>query len=81
MAPDAEIFARHERWMRVAIEEARLAGRAGDVPDLQSAGVGVSFGIATGKDTLILTPLRDLLELAQPPHQCAILTGSRHSFV
>lgn len=32
---------------------------------LQSAGMGVSFGVSTGKDTLILTPLKDLLELAR----------------
>jgi tRNA(adenine34) deaminase len=27
-----EDFATHERWMRVALEQARLAGEAGDVP-------------------------------------------------
>jgi len=32
---------------------------------LQSAGLGVSYGIATGKDILILTPLKDLLMLAE----------------
>jgi len=31
---------------------------------LQNAGVGTSYGISTGKDTLILTPPRDLVELA-----------------
>ncbi len=31
---------------------------------LASAGIGTSFGISTGKDTLILTPPADLLELA-----------------
>ncbi len=31
---------------------------------LQSAGMGVSYGISTGKDPLILSPLRDLLPLA-----------------
>lgn len=31
---------------------------------LQSAGLGVSYGISTGKDSLILTPLKDLLPLA-----------------
>jgi len=31
---------------------------------LQSAGLGVSCGISTGKDVLILTPLKDMLELA-----------------
>jgi len=32
---------------------------------LQSAGLGVSYGVATGKDPLILTPLKDLLRLAE----------------
>jgi succinyl-CoA synthetase alpha subunit/citrate synthase len=32
---------------------------------LQSAGVGVSQGVSTGKDVLILTPLADLLELVR----------------
>ncbi|HLA85990.1 MAG TPA: citrate/2-methylcitrate synthase [Thermoguttaceae bacterium] len=32
---------------------------------LQSAGLGVSYGIATGKDPLILTPMKELLRLAQ----------------
>jgi len=32
---------------------------------LLSAGMGNSFGISTGKDVLILTPLKDLLELAR----------------
>jgi succinyl-CoA synthetase alpha subunit len=31
---------------------------------LQSAGVGISFGVSTGKDLLILTPLKELLSLA-----------------
>lgn len=31
---------------------------------LHGAGIGTRFGISTGKDQLILTPLRDLLELA-----------------
>lgn len=31
---------------------------------LQSAGLGVSYGISTGKDVNILTPLKDLLTLA-----------------
>ncbi|MBN1127801.1 MAG: hypothetical protein JXA71_02370 [Chitinispirillaceae bacterium] len=31
---------------------------------LKSAGLGISYGISTGKDALILTPLRDLLPLA-----------------
>jgi succinyl-CoA synthetase alpha subunit/citrate synthase len=32
---------------------------------LLSAGVGTSYGISTGKDALILLPLKDLLELAR----------------
>ena len=32
---------------------------------LQSAGLGISFGISTGKDPLILTPLKDFLVLAE----------------
>ncbi len=32
---------------------------------LLSAGIGSSFGISTGKDTLILTPLKELLTLAE----------------
>ncbi|MCK9266269.1 hypothetical protein M0P98_05240 [bacterium] len=32
---------------------------------LLSAGIGTSFGVSTGKDTLILTPLKDLLALAE----------------
>ena len=32
---------------------------------LQSAGLGNSYGISTGKDTLILMPLKNLLELAR----------------
>ncbi len=32
MCLEGEAFATHERWMRVALEEARLAGDAGDVP-------------------------------------------------
>jgi len=31
---------------------------------LKSAGMGISFGISTGKDPLILTPLKDFLRLA-----------------
>ncbi len=31
---------------------------------LQSAGLGISYGISTGKDAMILTPLKDLLPLA-----------------
>ena len=32
---------------------------------LLSAGIGMSFGISTGKDALILTPLKELLPLAE----------------
>ncbi len=32
---------------------------------LLSAGIGTAYGISTGKDVLILTPLKDLLELAE----------------
>jgi succinyl-CoA synthetase alpha subunit len=32
---------------------------------LQSAGLGISFGISTGKDQLILTPLKEFLVLAE----------------
>ncbi|MBN2212177.1 MAG: hypothetical protein JW709_12335 [Sedimentisphaerales bacterium] len=31
---------------------------------LQSAGLGTSYGLSTGKDVLILTPLKDILKLA-----------------
>ena len=40
---------------------------------LQSAGLGVSFGIATGKDPLILTPLKNLLELAEKDEQTKVI--------
>lgn len=42
---------------------------------LYDAGIGVRFGISTGKDRLILTPLRDLLELAATDDEtkCVIL--------
>lgn len=32
---------------------------------LQSAGLGTSYGVSTGKDVLILLPLKDLLQLAR----------------
>ncbi|NTV04150.1 nucleoside deaminase, partial [bacterium] len=32
MTLDDAVFATHERWMRLALEEARAAGEAGDVP-------------------------------------------------
>jgi succinyl-CoA synthetase alpha subunit len=40
---------------------------------LQSAGLGVSSGIATGKDVLILTPLRELLVLADRDERTRII--------
>lgn len=36
---------------------------------LQASGMGISFGLSTGKDALILTPLKELLRLAEKdPH-------------
>ncbi|MHC4178423.1 MAG: hypothetical protein ACYSWU_13000, partial [Planctomycetota bacterium] len=40
---------------------------------LQSAGLGTSYGIATGKDALILTPLRELLALAEKDESSKII--------
>jgi len=40
---------------------------------LQSAGLGTSYGIATGKDTLILTPLKELLTLAEKDERSKII--------
>jgi succinyl-CoA synthetase alpha subunit len=40
---------------------------------LQSAGLGISYGIATGKDALILTPLKDLLALAEKDERTRII--------
>ena len=40
---------------------------------LQSAGLGISFGISTGKDPLILTPLRDFLALAEKDKRTKIV--------
>ncbi len=40
---------------------------------LQSAGLGVSYGLSTGKDTLILTPLKDLLALAAEDERTAVI--------
>ena len=40
---------------------------------LQSAGLGVSYGISTGKDTLILTPLKYLLLLASKDKKTKII--------
>ena len=40
---------------------------------LQSAGLGVSYGISTGKDSLILTPLQELLPLAIKDRRTSII--------
>jgi len=40
---------------------------------LQSAGLGISFGISTGKDVLILTPLKDLLPLAEKDPRTSLI--------
>jgi len=40
---------------------------------LQSAGVGTSYGISTGKDVLILTPVRRLLELARDDERTRLI--------
>lgn len=40
---------------------------------LQSAGLGISFGISTGKDPLILTPLKDFLALAEKDKRTEII--------
>ncbi len=40
---------------------------------LQSAGLGISYGISTGKDTLILTPLKELLALAEKDRRTRII--------
>jgi succinyl-CoA synthetase alpha subunit len=40
---------------------------------LQAAGLGVSYGISTGKDVLILSPLRDLLPLAMKDPKTRII--------
>ncbi len=40
---------------------------------MQSAGLGISFGISTGKDPLILTPLRELLAAANKDRHTQIV--------
>jgi len=40
---------------------------------LQSAGLGISYGISTGKDPLILTPLKDLLALAERDERTGVI--------
>jgi succinyl-CoA synthetase alpha subunit len=42
---------------------------------LQSAGLGVSCGISTGKDVLILTPIKDLLELARDDEHTRLIVA------
>src|SRR4030042_1618821 len=45
---------------------------------LQSAGLGVSYGISTGKDVLILTPPKDLLALAAPDERPSLIVLHVH---
>jgi len=40
---------------------------------LQSAGMGVSYGISTGKDSLILTPLKEILPLALKDKRTSVI--------
>jgi len=40
---------------------------------LLSAGLGTAYGISTGKDVLILTPLKDLLELARQDERTKLI--------
>jgi succinyl-CoA synthetase alpha subunit len=40
---------------------------------MQSAGLGISYGIATGKDSLILTPLKELLAMANKDRNSKII--------
>ncbi len=40
---------------------------------LKSAGLGVSYGISTGKDALILTPLKELLRLAERDKRTTVI--------
>lgn len=40
---------------------------------LQSAGLGISYGVSTGKDPLILTPLRELLPLVERDRRTRII--------
>jgi len=42
---------------------------------LQSAGLGVSCGVSTGKDVLILTPLKDLLALAREDEKTRLIVA------
>ena len=45
---------------------------------LLSAGLGTSYGISTGKDVLILTPLRDLLELGRDDEATKLVVLSKY---
>ena len=49
-------FATHERWMRIAIEEARLAAEAGDVP---VGAVVIRKGVLIGKGRNQVEVLKD----------------------
>lgn len=40
---------------------------------LQSAGLGISYGISTGKDALILTPLKELLPLVEKDERTRVV--------
>ena len=42
---------------------------------LQSAGLGVSYGISTGKDVLILTPIKEMLELAREDKRTRVVVA------
>jgi len=42
---------------------------------LLSAGIGTTYGVSTGKDTLILTSFRDLLELARDDEKTKMVIG------
>ena len=42
---------------------------------LLSAGMGTSYGVSTGKDTLILLPLRDVMELARNDERTKLIVA------
>jgi tRNA(adenine34) deaminase len=56
MKPAEVQFATHERWMRIALEEAGLAGEAGDVP---VGAVVVRDGVPIGKGRNQVEVLKD----------------------
>lgn len=56
MFPDDSDFATHERWMRLALEEAREAGDAGDVP---VGALVVREGVVIGKGRNRVEALKD----------------------